>query len=217
MHCPPRMNSLPRFALPLALAASLAASTASADPSASGDHFEATMGFLVTSQDHRSTGFANSSAPALSQSFQGAPYDRSLGLGLRYETRAVLSHVRMTAGLDLPFTSFESAASTRLDGHDVTPRSMWSWAVRFGLGGEYSFGPVTPFVDLLGSVQQVTTTLNVDGRALDYEALRFGFTGRAGVRVDLRRWFFLTASGELGLMGPTRWSADVGAGFRVGS
>jgi hypothetical protein len=217
MHCPHCMNSLHLVALPLCLASSLAASTALADPFSAGDHIEATMGFLATSQDHRATGFANPSAPALSQAFRGAPYDRSLGLGLRYETRAVLSHVRMTAGLDLPFASFDGASTMRVDEHDVTPRSMWSWAVRFGLGGEYGFGPVTPFVDLLGSVQRVTTTLNVDGRALDYEALRFGFTGRAGLRVSLRPWFFLTASGELGLLGPTRWSADVGAGFRVGS
>lgn len=217
MHCPLRMSSLHLVALPFSLAASLAASTALADPFSAGDHAEATMGFLVTSQDHRATGFANGSAPALSQAFRGAPYDQSLGLGLRYEARSVLSHVRMTAGLDLPFSSFESAYATRVDEHDVTPRSMWSWAVRFGLGGEYGFGPVTPFVDLLGSVQRVTTTVNVDGRALDYEALRFGFTGRAGLRVALRPWFFLTASGELGLLGPTRWSADVEAGFRVGS
>ena len=210
------MNSL-RFRAPLSLAAFLAAAAAAADPVARDDHFEATMGFLATGQDHRATGFANAGGPALAQAFRAAPYDQAVGLGLRYDARAVLSHVRMTAGIDLPFTTFEGVGAARVDDHDVTPRSMWSWALRFGLGGEYPIGPVTPFLDLQGSAQRVTTTLNVDGRALDYEAFRFGFSGRAGVRVHLRRWFFVTASGELGLLGPTRWSADLGVGFRLGS
>lgn len=205
---------LSSFVLPLAL--TLAASTAAADPGTDADHFEATMGFLATAQDHRDSGFASDGGPALSQTFGSAPYDRALGLGLRYDARAVISRVRMTAGFDLPFSAFEGA-TTRVDARDVSPRSMWSWALRFGLGAEYAFGPVTPFVDLQGSVQQVSTTVNVDGRAQEYEAQRFGFSARAGLRVHLRRWFFVTASGELGIVGPTLWSADVGVGFRVGS
>jgi hypothetical protein len=210
------MNSL-RFALFFFPALALMAAPAAADPVATGDHVEATMGFLVAAQDHRATGFANEGAPALAAAFAGAPYDRTLGLGLRYDARAVLSHVRMTVGLDLPFTAFAGAATTRLDGHDVTPRSMWSYAARFGLGAEYPVGAVTPFVDLQGALQWVSATVDVDGRAVEYAATRFGFTGRAGLRVHLRRWFFVTASGEVGLIGPTRWSADVGVGFRLGA
>jgi hypothetical protein len=206
-----------RISLPLSLAAAFASSTAAADPAPGGDHFEATMGFLATAQDHRATGFTNGSGPALVGAFAGTPYDQAVGLGLRYDVRAVLSHVRMTLGIDLPFTSFGRAPSLRVDAHDVTARSMWSWAMRFGLGAEYSFGAVTPFLDLQGSAQEVSTTITVDGGAADYEAFRFGFSGRAGLRVHLRKWFFVTASGELGLLGPTLWSADVGVGFRIGS
>jgi hypothetical protein len=211
------MNLLRRV-LPLVLAVTAAASAAHADPAtADGDHFEATMGFLATSQDHTATGFSNSGAPAVSSAFQGVPYDRTLGFGLRYDARAVLSHVRMTMGVDLPFTAFDGAPTARVDAHDVSSRSMWSWALRFGLGAEYGFGPVTPFVDLQGSVHRVTATVTVDGRSADYEALRFGFTGRAGARVYLRRWFFVMASGEVGIVGPTRWGADMGVGFHIGS
>jgi hypothetical protein len=210
------MNTL-RFASSLAVAAVLVTRAASATPGTDADHFEATMGFLATGQDHRATGLSNGDAPALAAAFAGAPYDHALGLGLRYDARGVISHVRMTAGLDLPFSSFDRAATQRVDGHDVTPRSMWSWALRFGLGAEYSFGPVTPFLDLQGSAQHVTATVNVDGRALDYDAFRFGFSARAGLRVHLRRWFFVSASGELGIVGPTLWSADLGVGFRIGS
>ncbi len=209
------MNLLPYS---VALSLTLVASTVRADPGTDADHFEATMGFLATAQDHRATGFANDgSGPALAQTFARAPYDRALGLGLRYDARAVISHVRMTAGFDLPFTSFDGTAPARIDEHDVTARSLWSWGLRFGLGGEYGFGAVTPFVDLQGSVLGVSTTVNVDGRAAEYDALRFGFSARAGVRIHLRRWFFVTASGEVGIIGPTLWSADVGVGFRIGS
>lgn len=216
MHCTPRMN-LHRFACTLAMAAVVATATAHADPTPADDHFEATMGFLTTAQDHRETGFANDAAPALPGAFAAAPYDRALGLGLRYDARAVISHVRMTVGLDLPFSAFDRSTMSRVDEHAVTPRSMWSWALRFGLGAEYRFGAWVPFVDLQGSTQRVSTTVEVDGRATEYEAWRFGFSGRAGLRVHLRKWFFVTAAGELGLLGPTRWSADVGVGFRIGS
>jgi len=210
------MNLLP-FRAALSVSITLVAATVCANPGTDADHFEATMGFLATAQNHRATGFTSGNGPALGQAFAGAPYDRTLGLGLRYDARAVISHVRMTAGFDLPFTSFEGGAPTRVEGYDVAPRSLWSWGLRFGLGAEYSFGPVTPFADLQGTVQGVSTTVDVDGRALAYDARRFGFSARTGVRIHLRRWFFVTASGEVGIVGPTRWSADVGVGFRVGS
>ncbi|MEZ4408985.1 MAG: hypothetical protein R3A52_21315, partial [Polyangiales bacterium] len=140
----------------------------------------------------------------------------STGLGLRYDLRLVLSGVRMTAGVDLPFTAFGDVPQSLSDARAVTPRSMWSWNLRFGLGGELSFGAVTPFVDLVGAVHNASTTLTVDGAAREYAASRFGFSARGGVRVSLKRWFFVSASGEVGVVGPTTWSADVGVGFRVG-
>ncbi len=202
----------------LALAASLTlcASAALAE-SPSDDHFEATMGFLATGLDHSSTGFTpDGNAPALADAFRAAPYDSAVGYGLRYDLRLVLSHVRMTAGFDLPFTSLGSVASRRVDGHDVTPRDLGGWAVRFGLGAEYRFGAVAPFADLQGSVQRATSTVTVDGPAYDYSATRFGFSARGGLRVHLRPWFFVAAAGEVGLVGATRWGADLSVGFRLG-
>ncbi len=199
----------------LSLAIVFAPAVALADPD---DHFEATMGFLATGQDHSATGFvADGASPSLSQTFRAQPYTDAVGLGLRYDARLVLSHVRMTAGFDLPFTSLGDVSARRVDEHDVAPRSLESWAVRFGLGAEYRVGAVVPFADLQGSVQRVSTTLSVDGRVSDYSATRFGFSARAGLRVHLRPWFFVTAAGEYGIAGATRWSADLGVGFRVGT
>lgn len=201
----------------MALSLTLAASTARADPPHD-DHFEATMGFLATGQNQSATGFvADGAGPALAQTFRAAPYDGLAGLGLRYDLRGVISHVRMTAGVDLPFTALGDVPSRRADEHDVSPRSLSMWSLRFGLGGEVRVGDVVPFVDLQGSWQRVATSVVVDGRSHDYSASRFGFSARAGLRVHLRKWFFVTASGEYGLVGATTWAADVGVGFRVGS
>jgi len=139
------------------------------------------------------------------------------GLGLRYDVSWRFGHVRMTVGFDLPFTALGDVPARRADEHDVAPRSLSMWSVRFGLGGEYRFGDVVPFVDLQGSAQRVFTTVVVDGHPHDYSATRFGFSARAGLRVHLRKWFFVTASGEYGLVGATVWAADLGVGFRIGS
>ncbi len=204
------------LAAPLALSLSLVASVAHADP-ASDDHFEATMGFLAMGLDHTASGFiADGHNIALADAFRAAPYNGVTGYGLRYDVRLVLSHVRMTAGLDLPFTSLGNRETQRVDEHEVTPRELHAWAVRFGLGAEYRIGAVTPFVDLIGSLMHASTTLTVDGTARDYTADRFGFTARGGLRLDLRRYFFVMASGEYGLVGAARWGADVSAGFRFG-
>ena len=204
--------------LPLALAAAaLTAAPAARAEEPDGDHFEATMGFLVTREDHRTTGFsASGNGAPLAGAFRAAPYDGALGTGLRYDLRLVLSHVRMTAGFDLPFTSLGDAPARDVDGHRVAPRSLQSWGVRFGLGAEYPLGPVTPFADLQGSLLRTSTELTVDGATAAYDATRFGFSVRAGLRVRLKRWFFVSAAGEYGVTGATLWSADLGVGFRVG-
>jgi hypothetical protein len=207
---------LPRFTFALALSLTLLGAAAHADPAAD-DHFEVTMGFLATGLDHTSTGFvAEGNSPALGNTFRAAPYDSAVGYGLRYDARLVLSHVRMTAGVDLPFTTLGNVAARSVDGHDVAPRDLSGWAIRFGLGGEYRIGNVVPFVDLQGAIQHAATTVMVDGTAQDYRATRFGFSARGGARVHLRPWFFVAASGEYGLVGATRWGADLSVGFRVG-
>jgi hypothetical protein len=199
------------------LTATLLPAAALASPD-TGDHFEATMGFLVTQENHQRTGFTSAgNAAPLVDTFRRAPYDGTLGLGLRYDLRLTLSHVRMTAGFDLPFSSLGDSAPQRVDGHVVAPRSLQSWGLRFGLGAEYPVGAFTPFADLQGSLLQTSTTLTVDGRNEDYRATRFGFSVRGGVQVRLRRWFFVSVAGEYGIVGATQWGADVGVGFRVGS
>ena len=90
------------------------------------------------------------------------------------------------------------------------PRVLW-----VGLGGEVTFGPVTPFLDVIGAVQWTSADLSVGGQIRTWDATGFGFATRAGARVDIRDWFFVQASGEVGLVGDVTWSAALSVGFGV--
>lgn len=182
-------------------------------------HFEATMGFVAGQRSYDELRFARESGPTSASLavLQGAPYDRTEVFGLRYDVRLVVSHVRMTAGIDFPFTSFSAESALRDTGEGVRRvESLKSYVLRFGIGGEYPVGPVVPFVDVLGSVHWVSTTIVLDGESSDYGASAFGFSARAGIRLQVRDWFFASLAGEVGIIGPVRWGAELSVGFALG-
>lgn len=182
-------------------------------------HFEASMGFVAGQQSYDELRFSRESGPANAppEALQGAPYEGTEVFGLRYDVRLVVSHVRMTAGIDFPFTSFSAEDAVRDTGVGVRRvESLKSYVLRFGIGGEYAFGPVAPFVDVLGSVHWVNTTLVFGGESAGYAASAFGFSARAGVRLQVRDWFFASIAGEVGILGPVRWGAELSVGFCVG-
>ena len=188
------------------------------------DHVEVSMGFLAGQRSYTKTAFgfgegggAVPGAASLVEPFQRAPYDNVNVYGLRYEARLVVSYVRMTTGFDLPFASFrlgDTNGRTDVAGTpmDTSVRSLSTKDLRFGIGAEYPIGPVAPYVDLIGSVHWVSTTMSVGGTPVDFTGTSFTFTARAGLRLHVRRWFFAAASGEVGLTGDTRWGADVSVG-----
>jgi hypothetical protein len=191
-------------------------------------HGEFTMGFLAGGRTYADEAFTYDNGAGdiegvggLVEPFENAPFDRVLAFGLRYDLRLVVSYVRMTAGVDLPFASFQ-AADTRarydVEGTDreIVVQELRPYELRFGIGGEYTFGPVTPFVDLLGSMHWVGATLSVDGERTVYRASAFGFAVRAGLRAHLRDWFFLSLSGEVGIVDDVLWGAELSVGFAVG-
>jgi hypothetical protein len=188
------------------------------------DHIEMSMGFLAGQRSYTKTAFgfgdgtgAPPGAASLVEPFQHAPYDNVNVYGLRYEARLVVSYVRMTAGFDLPFSSFrlgDSGGRYDVGGTpmDISVRSLGTKDLRFGIGAEYPIGPVAPYVDLIGSVHWVSTTLSVGGTPVDFTANSFAFAARGGIRLHVRRWFFAAASGEVGLTGDMRWGADLSVG-----
>jgi hypothetical protein len=189
------------------------------------DHFEISMGFMAGQRSYTSTPFALSSGPTEGASglvapFQSTPYDRVNAYGLRWDARLVVSYVRMTVGYDQPFMALQlgdGAGTYSVGGiaRDVQVRGIQSHDLRFGIGGEYPIGPLAPFVDMIGYVHWVGTTVAIDGASHDYSAVTFGFAARGGFRLHVRKWFFASASGEVGIVGDERWGAELAVGFSI--
>jgi hypothetical protein len=190
------------------------------------DHLELSMGFLSGGRSYLKTPFnrAGDPSPTLSPElyapFQSPPFDNVLANGLRYDVRLVVSYVRLTVGLDLPFASYSPTEANRrlvIGGveRQVSLDSLSFRDLRFGIGGEYPIGPIAPFVDVMGAVHWVDARVAVDGQATDFDATSFGFSIRAGARIHVRKWFFATASGEVGLVGDVRWGAELSVGFAI--
>jgi hypothetical protein len=190
------------------------------------DHVEASMGFVAGQRRYTQAPFNFNSGAAsgipgattLAEPFQRAPFDNVNVYGLRYDLRFVVNYIRMQVGVDIPFSSYSLTSATNhfvVGGVDreISVRSLDSKDLRFGIGVEYPIGPVAPYVDILGAVHWVSTGLTVDGAPADYDATVFSFSARAGLRIHVRRWFYATAAGEVGLVGDVRWGTELSVGF----
>lgn len=106
------------------------------------DHFELSMGFLAGQHRLRNARWSN--AATLDPSvFAGAPFDRVEAYGLRYDLRLVVAHVRMTAGVDIPFAAYDvDATRTSLEGVRTEVPELKLFGFHFGIGAEYPIGPV---------------------------------------------------------------------------
>jgi hypothetical protein len=74
---------------------------------------------------------------------------------------------------------------------------------------------VTPFVDVIGGLHWVSTDLSIDGQKASYSATKFGFSVRPGLRLEIKRWFFAQAAGEVGIVGDLRWNAELSVGVAL--
>ncbi len=191
-------------------------------------HLEFGMGFLGGVRDEGRTGFVFAGGSAsgvpgaqgLIDPFTTAPYNGVPVAGLGWELRSVVDHLRMTFGVQKPFTSFSllsTESTVPVDGtpRTISPRSLGLWDLRFGFGVEHRFRWVTPYLDLLGDAQSVATDLTVDGQPASYKAWTFGFAVRAGARIHLGHYMYLAPSGEVGVYGPVRWGVSLQAGWQV--
>ena len=129
------------------------------------------------------------------------------------EQRALVAHIDHEA---MAAASIGQAhRATLADGRELSITELKPFSLRFGIGGELPVGPVAPFLDLLGSIDFTRAPLELDGDAHELEARSFGFALRAGARLHVREWFFATASAEVGLVGTTRWGAELSVGFAL--
>jgi hypothetical protein len=180
------------------------------------DHFEFSMGFVGGYRRFDRMAFEGD--PTLDPSlYRTEPLDGVQAYGLRYDVRLVVAYTRMTVGIDFPFTQYTVADTTRTlpDGRQSTVARVKPFAFRFGIGGEVPIGPVAPFVDILGSIHSVRATFDIDDVEREVKARSFGFSARAGLRLHVRKWFFASLAGEVGIVGPTVWAAELSVGFAV--
>ncbi|MGZ6095951.1 MAG: hypothetical protein ACXWUG_28170, partial [Polyangiales bacterium] len=145
------------------------------------DHVAFSMGFLGAARDYRNSPFEVKSGsgaallgPDPSAPFHQMPFDRLPVAGLRYDTRVVVSGVRMTAGFDFPFAS-GTVTHANLGGVDrtLTLASLRPYELRFGIGYEAPTKKIVPFIDLLGGVHWTTANLLVDGEPVSYSSTAF--------------------------------------------
>lgn len=195
------------------------------DVLAKGDHIEFTMGFLAGQRSYSKTSFTFDGGTAegiggggLVKPFTRVPFDKATVLGLRYDARLVMSFIRMTVGFDLPFPTYKVSDSTMTEDingtmRQVSVQSLSAKELRFGIGAEYQFKKVALFADLIGGVHWVNSELAIDGFKADYSATSFAFSGRGGIRGYVRKWFFASATGEVGLIGDLVWNAELSVGF----
>lgn len=190
------------------------------------DHFELSMGFIAGQRRFDYASFGLDSEPGVAgaselvEPFQDAPFDRLTTLGLRYDLRLVAAYTRMTVGVDVPFAYYrptEAQGTYRIgEGtHTVRVRSISPVLVHFGIGGEIPIGPLAPFVDVLGHLRWTTAELAIDGVKHTYSEHGFGFSARAGLRLHVRKWFYASLAGEVGLVGDLRWGGELSVGFAL--
>ena len=186
------------------------------------DHGEFSMGFVTGSRHYDDATFTlvhgPSDAAELLEPFGSAPYDGTNVFGLAWDLRMVVSYARMTVGLAVPYPTVrqrEAIVDVGGEQRRVGVRSLGAKELRFGIGAELPIGPISPYVDLIGAVHFVDTTLTIDGASAEYDATNFALSLRAGARLHVRRWFFATASGELGLHGAVGWGAELSLGFAI--
>jgi hypothetical protein len=180
------------------------------------DHFEFSMGFVGGYRRFDRMAFEGD--PTIDPSlYRTEPLDGVQAYGLRYDVRLVVAYTRMTVGIDFPFTQYTVADTVRTlpDGSQSTVARVKPFAFRFGIGGEIPIGPVAPFVDILGSIHSVRATFDIDDVEREVKARSFGFSARAGLRLHVRKWFFASLAGEVGIVGPTVWAAELSVGFAV--
>jgi hypothetical protein len=187
-----------------------------------GNHFEFTMGFITGEQDYTGTHFQRDgdSTLTLADPFLEKPFNQVNVHGLRYEIRLVASYVRMTMGMDFPFTAYRLADATgsyQVEGRtiEVITDDLSPIDLHFGIGGEFWMGPLAAYADLIGGVHWTDASFLVDGENLDYSALTFNFWARAGLRVHVKDWLFLAAAGEIGIVGDLKWMAELSVGFAI--
>ncbi len=215
--------------LPLVMMLVLSSASPAADDeelAARSNAVELSFGYLGQWTDERNRALqlepSDSDPPfagAVTDPFLGAPYSGAILAGPTLEWRGIYKQVRLTVGVRFPFANFrpsDTAQTVTIAGapHDVIVRSMTMWDLRTGIGFEVPFKRVSPFFDMLGDMQTLTTQLSIDGAPATYTGRAFSLGGRVGARYQVDHLFVALAA-EATALGPLRFGGtlQVGMGF----
>lgn len=156
-------------------------------------------------------------AGSITEPFLGAPFSGTLLSGATLEGRMVYDGIRVTAGVRFPFMNYrpsDTAQVVNVGGvpREVMVRSVALWDLRTGIGFEFATRRVTPYFDVLGDLQTMTTQLVVDGQPAKYQGTAFSLGGRLGMRFQFQH-AFLAVSAEATALGPLRLGGSAQLGF----
>jgi hypothetical protein len=156
-------------------------------------------------------------AGAITDPFLGRPFSGTVLSGATLESRVVYDGIRVTAGLRFPFMNFRPTSTAQVVNvggvdREVLVRSVSLWDVRTGIGFEFATRRVTPYFDVLGDLQMMSTQLVIDGQPAKYQGTAFSLGGRVGVRFQFQH-AFLAVSAEGTALGPLRLGGSAQLGF----
>ena len=189
------------------------------------NHFEFSVGFLGGMRSYGEGSFQMKQASTtdiagIRTPFLGDLYRNTPVTGPRWESRAVIHHTRLTLAYQIPFPVLDLDENPMTletsDGlHQVQAEGLFAQEVRFGLGGEIPAQRFAPFVDVIGDLHIVTTTLAVDGQPMRFNSMSFSMVARAGTRIQLAEHWFVEASGEVGIVGPNQYGGQLMVGGAI--
>lgn len=186
-------------------------------------HGEMSLGYFGQWSDermraHELKGSDSSVAAALTTPFLGTPFSGTVITGPAFEARLVADQIRFTCGVRFPFLNYrpnDTVQTVDEQGeHRVLVRSISMWDFRTGLGYEFPFRRVTPFVDVLGDIETMSAQLSIDGAPANYVSHAFSLGGRLGLRVQREHLFAQFAVEAMGI-GPLRLGGSLQVGFAI--
>ncbi len=130
----------------------------------------------------------------------------TLAFGPSWEARLVASQVRFALGLNALWPDWpDEAVSGALHG-------LRGQEVVFGLGVEPPIGPVTPFVDVLGSMTHWTADLPVGDAETQWKSDGFVPSVRLGARLSLEDHVFVETAASVSPFDVEHWDVAIRAG-----
>ncbi len=163
-----------------------------------------------------------SPAPAYDAPTLEAADPRLTGTGRGYATslRGNLSIDGFRFGLGTGFitsTGLSLEAGESLEASEpLDPGRVWG--VPFEAFAGYAFGSgrdVRPFLEVRGTLTALQVSLSNGEYGAPFNAYLPGLATRGGVLVPLSQYFFLDAGVGIGILGPERFTLDVGLGLPI--